>query len=158
MLHHDIARSFVLDFNRFSDLAALLTTDIPKRYTSSFPPVDVYQLDNNWIIRLAVAGYTKDDLSISVEDDQLIVKSIKLDSEAHQLNPAAKVIFNGISKRAFERRWQLNQGMEVTEVVLHDGMLTIGVTQHVPSVTTKTIPIQSEPTATFSNKIAGMLK
>ncbi len=131
MFERDIARSFVLDFNRVNDLFNLLNTDVPKRYVSSFPPADVFQLENDWVIRMAVAGFTRNEIEVSVEDEQLIVKSAKAVNDL-KLPEGAKILQSGIGKRAFERRWKLSQGMEVVDVVLQDGILTIGVTQQVP--------------------------
>ena len=157
MLHNNTARAFVLDFNRVNDLFNLLNTDIPKRYMPSFPPADVYQLGNDWVIRMAVAGYTKDDIQVQVEDEQLIVKSTKADTEV-KLPEGVKVIQSNISKRAFERRWQLSEGMEVVDVVLQDGMLNIGVTKHTPEhKKPKTFDIASKPTLAFKERISGLL-
>lgn len=156
MFQDNVARSFVLDFNRVNDLINLLNTDIPKRYTAPFPPTDVYQMDSHWVIRMALAGYSKDDISVSVEDEQLTVKSTKAESE-HTAPIGARIIHNGISKRAFERRWKLSEGMEVVDVVLQDGMLSIGITQHIPeNKKPKKFKINSTPSVEFDKQLTAI--
>lgn len=126
-------RHFFLDYDRLHNLITMASTDIPKRFTANFPPVDVYQLENLWVIRMAVAGFTASDLDVSVEEEQLIVKSSARGEDEVAAHPAnLRIHQRGIGKRAFERRWQLSEGMEVTEVALQDGILTIGVTQMIP--------------------------
>jgi molecular chaperone IbpA len=154
---NDILRSFVLDFNRVNNLLTLLDTDIPKRYATPYPPVDVVQVDNTWAIRMAVAGYSAKEISVSVEDEQLIVKSAKV--EPTQLPEGAKVLQNGISKRAFERRWKLSEGMKITEVAMEDGILTIIVDQEIPeNKKPKQFDITKKLSHTMQSKIAGLLQ
>ena len=93
----------------------------------SFPPYDLLKLDDDkYRLSLAVAGFTKDDITVSVEDSSLMITgdiTEVLDAE---------VLHKGIAGRKFVRSFALGEYMEVTSAELKDGMLHVHVVRIVP--------------------------
>ena len=75
---------------------------------------------------LAVAGFSKDNINISIDNDSLIIKG-----ELVEVTDA-EVIHKGIAGRKFTRTFALGEYMEVTGAKLEDGLLTINITRIVP--------------------------
>ena len=114
---------FFIGFNR--ELSRLNTAH--KTNLQSYPPYDLIKLDEDtYTISVAVAGFTKTDIDISVDNGTLIIKgdiSEVIDAE---------IIHKGIAGRKFVRSFALGEYMEVTSAELKDGMLNIHVVRIVP--------------------------
>jgi len=93
----------------------------------SYPPYDILKLDEDtYKISLAVAGFSKDNIDVSVDNGTLIVKG-----EIVEVTDA-EVVHKGIAGRKFTRSFALGEYMEVTGADLKDGMLHINVERIVP--------------------------
>ena len=93
----------------------------------SYPPYDILKLDEDtYKISLAVAGFSKDDINVSVDNGTLIIKG-----EIAEVTDA-EVVHKGIAGRKFIRTFALGEYMEVTGAELKDGMLTIHIDRIVP--------------------------
>lgn len=125
----DIAGLFLLDFQRFATQIEHARSQEVKRFVGNYPPVNIIRQNNDWIIEIALAGYLTDDVAVTTEDGQLIVKCIR---QPDELDDNVHYIHRGISKRAFERRWQLEADMEITNASFDNGMLTINITRVIP--------------------------
>lgn len=121
-----IPSSFLLDGERITRLLQQATGgDRP-----NYPPVDIYRTGENWTVQIAVAGYSRPDLSVEIDaDHQLVVKGTKPD---RPVEPGTESVSIGISRRAFERRWQMNEWMEIESAKLADGILTVNVKESLP--------------------------
>jgi molecular chaperone IbpA len=114
---------FFIGFNRelerFNNLSRVNNT--------AFPPYDLLKLDeDNYQLTLAVAGFTKEDLTVSIEDGSLwITGEVTSVSEG-------EVVHKGIAARKFTRIFELSEYMEVSSVELKDGMLNIHVLRNLP--------------------------
>jgi len=114
---------FFIGFNR--DLGRLNSAH--KTNTTSYPPYDLLKLDEDtYQILLAVAGFSKEDIDLSVENGTLIIKGAIIEATD------AEVIHKGIASRKFVRSFALGEYMEVTSAELKDGMLHINVVRIVP--------------------------
>lgn len=93
----------------------------------TYPPYDVLKLDEDtYQVSIAVAGFTKNDIGISVEDNTLIVRGeIKEVTDGEYLH-------KGIASRKFTRTFALGEYMEVAGAEIKDGMLHINVNRIVP--------------------------
>jgi len=92
-----------------------------------FPPYDLLKLDDdNYIITLAVAGFSKESLDILVDKGTLIIKGEQVTVTD------AEVLHKGIAARKFTRSFALGEYMEVTTADLTNGMLSITVTRNIP--------------------------
>ena len=114
---------FFICFNR--ELSRLNTAH--KTNSQSYPPYDLIRLDEDtYKISLAVAGFSKEDIDVSVDNGTLIIKGEIVDVED------VEVVHKGIAGRKFVRSFALGEYMEVTSAELKDGMLHIHVVRIVP--------------------------
>jgi molecular chaperone IbpA len=93
----------------------------------SFPPYNLKKVsDNQYQLEMAVAGFSKTDIDITIEGDQLIVKGeVKAD-------PNANYIYKEIAERAFERSFTLADSVVVKNAGMFNGLLKIMLEQLVP--------------------------
>lgn len=93
----------------------------------TYPPYDVLKLDEDtYQVSIAVAGFTKNDIEISVEDNTLIVKGEIVEVAD------GEYLHKGIASRKFTRTFALGEYMEVAGAEIKDGMLHIGIDRIVP--------------------------
>jgi len=93
---------------------------IAKTSAESYPPYNIEQLDETGLrITLAVAGFSADDLSVHVEDNQLVIRG-KQSEENDRI-----YLHRGIAARQFQRSFVLADGIEVTGASLDNGLLNI---------------------------------
>ena len=114
---------FFIGFNR--DLARL--NNAHRINSQSYPPYDILKLDEDtYRISLAVAGFTKEDIDVSIDNGTLNIKG-----EIVEVIDA-EVVHKGIAGRKFTRSFALGEYMEVTGADMKDGMLHINVERIVP--------------------------
>jgi len=114
---------FFIGFNR--ELSRLNTAH--KTNSQSYPPYDLLKLDEDtYQISLAIAGFSKEDINVSVDNGTLIIKG-----EIVEVTDA-QVVHKGIAARKFIRSFALGEYMEVTSAELKDGMLHVHVVRIVP--------------------------
>ena len=95
----------------------------------SYPPYNIERTDENaYRISVAVAGFTQDDLSIEVKENTLTIRGEK----APESERKAEVLYQGIAARAFERRFQLADGVQVTGAALENGLLHVDLVREIP--------------------------
>jgi len=100
-------------------------TDVKK--TTSFPPYNIIKVDDdNYTVELAVAGYSKDDIDITVDNDLLVVKSNKIEKGKEEF------VHQGIAERTWEQQFVLGEYMKVAKASLKDGLLVITVERELP--------------------------
>jgi len=96
----------------------------------SFPPYNIEKLaDGEYGISMAVAGFSQDEIDVTVQDNVLIVVG-RAGEEASQ--PERQFLHRGIAKRAFERRFQLADTIKVTAASYANGLLNIALVREVP--------------------------
>ena len=114
---------FFIGFNR--ELGRLNTAH--KTNLQSYPPYDLLKLDEDtYRLSLAIAGFTQDDLKISIDNGTLIIKG-----EIVEVIDA-EIVHKGIAGRKFVRSFALGEYMEVTGAEMKDGMLHINIDRVVP--------------------------
>jgi HSP20 family molecular chaperone IbpA len=92
-----------------------------KSANDGYPPYNIEQIgDATWRITLAVAGFAAKDLSVTLEDNQLLV------SGGQDQKEARAYLYRGIANRQFQRRFVLANGIEITRASLENGLLNIG--------------------------------
>ena len=124
----------MVGFDRlFGDMDRLFTHQAP-----SYPPYNIERIsDSEYVITIAVAGFSKGDLSVTVDNGQLTVSGHKEDSEEQTS------LHKGIATRDFTRSWNLAEFVEVESAECRDGMLKISLKQEVPeALKPKTIEIK----------------
>jgi molecular chaperone IbpA len=87
----------------------------------SYPPYNIRQVkENKYVIEMAVAGFAKSDIEVTLEGNKLIVKGVSQDTDAPE-----DFIFKGISNRNFTREFKLNDKIEIDNAEMANGMLRI---------------------------------
>ena len=117
--------SRLIGFDRVFDAVTKLHT-VEGGQSNSFPPYNIKKLDaENYEIQIALAGFSKSELNISVEDGNLVVKGEQEKSEDEFLH-------KGIAERNFTRTWALADEVKVSGSKLEDGVLTISLVHEIP--------------------------
>lgn len=112
----------------FDHLNRLMDSATRRDTSSSYPPYNIEKLsEDEYQISIAVAGFSEDELSITLTDGTLIVAGNSNEDEDD-----SRFIHRGIAKRAFERRFQLAETIEVVEASFNHGMLLINLKRIVP--------------------------
>ena len=115
---------FFIGFNR--EMERLANVQLASRQTN-YPPYDLLKLDDDtYKLSVAVAGFSKDDIEVSVDNGTLIIKGEITDVLD------AEVVHKGIAGRKFTRTFALGEFMEVTGAEMKDGMLHIDIDRIVP--------------------------
>lgn len=116
-----------IGFDRFASLLDhALRSD---QNNNGYPPYNIEVLDENrYAITLAVAGFSRDELSIEVEQGVLTVKGSKDNDSKEQ----RQFLHRGIANRSFERKFNLAEFVEVTDASSDDGLLTISLVKEIP--------------------------
>jgi molecular chaperone IbpA len=96
----------------------------------AYPPYDIEQTDaDHYRVTMAVAGFKPEEVEVVLHENTLTVSGrAKTESKSE----SAKMLYRGIAKRAFERRFQLADHIKVENAGLEDGLLTIDLAREVP--------------------------
>ena len=107
----------------------------------NFPPYNIVKTgDNKYDVELALAGFNKKDIDVTVEDGILTIKSIVKDSKEDK---EEGVIHKGIAKRYFSKSFTIADDVEVKGAELKDGLLKVSLERIIPeSKKAKTISIK----------------
>ena len=118
----------------FKDLEQLTATF----ENTNYPPYNLYTTDkNSYILELALAGFSKADITIELKNNQLVITGEKT-SEKDLV-----YIYRGISSKKFTRAFMLDKHIEVTDATFTNGILSIELTKHIPEhAKAKTIAIK----------------
>jgi molecular chaperone IbpA len=106
-----------------------LINEAQKRFDSEsgFPPYDIIRKDEStYLIRLAVAGFSRDELTITAKQNLLTVSGQKKPDEKHQY------LHQGLTGQAFERHFNLADHVEVRGASYENGILEIELRQEIP--------------------------
>ena len=121
----------------FEPLANLLERTA-KSGSEGYPPYNIEQTsDLSYRITLAVAGFSEADLSVTLEDRQLVIRGRQAEDE-----PARVFLHRGIGARQFQRIFILAEGVEVGDAIMENGFLHLNLTQLVPDSIIKNIAIK----------------
>jgi molecular chaperone IbpA len=138
-----------MDMNQYKELSIGMDTLFSRLFetsnTQAFPPYNIYRIgDNNFKIELALAGYLKKDIEITLKDGVLSVISLNSPSNLyetacfegrhHKLEHDESVyeVHRGITGKQFKRSFQLAENIKVNKAVFTEGILTIDLEQLVP--------------------------
>ena len=114
---------------------------VAKTSGEGYPPYNIEQIgDNGLRITLAVAGFSMDDLNVSVEDNQLVIRGRNSDDESGRA-----FLHRGIAARQFQRSFVLAEGIEITGAVLDNGLLHIDLERKIVEPEVRTIKIECAP-------------
>jgi molecular chaperone IbpA len=103
-------------------------SDVENRtQTNNYPPFNlVKHSESNFEIELAVAGFSKEEITVEIDQDQLIIRGQKVADDSKEY------LHRGLAARDFEKSWTLADHMEVDEVELTNGILSVKITRMIP--------------------------
>jgi molecular chaperone IbpA len=117
-------RHSTVGFDRLFDL---LESSLPSQVAENYPPFDLVQEnEDRYRITLAVAGFRREEIDVTAQQNQLIVSGRKQDEDG------SRYIHRGIATRAFERRFGLADHVQVKSADLRDGILSIELEREIP--------------------------
>ena len=98
---------------------------------TNYPPHNIVKYsEDNYAIEVAVAGFTKEEISVSVDQDQLSISGIKHRQGGD--NADVEYLHRGLAARDFEQIFRLAEYMEVKGAEVKDGMLRIDIERIIP--------------------------
>ena len=110
---------------------------VSKTSGDGYPPYNVLQADDDRLrISLAVAGFSEDELSVTVEQNQLHIHG------RQEEDPDAIYLHRGIAARRFHRTFLLAESIEVEGATLDNGLLNIDLIRPEPAQSVRTVEIQ----------------
>lgn len=108
-----------------------------------YPPYNIEQTGENRLrITLAVAGFTMDDLQVTVEDAELVVRGKCRGKDGDE----RVFIHRGIAQRQFQRAFVLAEGIEICSATLDNGLLNIDLERPIHEPKVRTVKIESPGT------------
>lgn len=128
----------------FDRLAPMLETALRNDHAAAYPPYDIEVIDENrYAITIAVAGFERSELDIQVEKGVLTIRGKK-----EAVKSDRRYLHQGIARRAFERKFNLADHVEVTDASLNNGLLAVSLVREIPeAMKPKSIPISDNRTA-----------
>lgn len=110
-----------------------------KSDNNGYPPFNIEQTSaNSYRITLAVAGFAEADLSIQVEDRQLVIRGRQAEDDDGRV-----FLHRGIAARQFQRTFVLADGVEVAGAAMENGLLHVDLSKAEPEKVVQTIKIKS---------------
>jgi HSP20 family molecular chaperone IbpA len=126
----------------FDEIERIL--DRVSKGSDGYPPYNIERLPRDpqnperLRITLALAGFTRDQLDVSIEESQLVIRGRQQDDKTRQF------LHRGIAARQFQRTFVLADGMEVMGADLRNGLLSIDLVRPQPERIVKSIAINAE--------------
>ena len=119
-------------FNHFESMFDYDTVNV-----SNYPPYNIVKTgDNKYDVEVALAGFNKKDINVSVENGMLTIESKTEDkskvSDLKSEDKDGEVIHKGISKRYFKKSFTISDDVEVKGAELKDGMLRVSMEKIIP--------------------------
>ena len=118
---HKSLDPFTVGYDKFfkdvEDIAKTVAKNVP-----AYPPYNIKQVkDNKYVIEMAVAGFAKSDIEVTLEGNKLVIKGATVDSS----DDADNFIYKGIANRSFQRSFTLADKIEIKDAELVNGMLKV---------------------------------
>ena len=96
---------------------------------TAYPPFNLKKTDDNvYVIEMAVAGFGRQDIEMTLEDNKLIIKG----NVSNDSNEKTESIYKGIAERPFNRSFVLNDNVEIKNAQLINGMLKVWLEHMIP--------------------------
>ena len=121
----------------FEQLERLLERNA-KSGNEGYPPFNIEQTsDNSYRITLAVAGFSQEDLAITIEARQLVIRGRQGDDRDGRV-----YLHRGIAARQFQRSFVLADGVDVGEALMENGLLHVDLTRAQPETVVQSVRIR----------------
>ncbi|MFC5386215.1 Hsp20 family protein [Aquamicrobium segne] len=114
----------------FDRLFTMLDTLGQPEVGQTYPPYNIEKTgEDAYRISMAVAGFSEDEIFIEAHRNVLTIKGERKDTDE---NKASELLYRGIASRAFERRFQLADHVDVVGAALKNGLLHIDLQRNIP--------------------------
>ena len=128
---------YAVGFDRVFDRLDHYVTNQSRMTPGGFPPYNIRtEGDYNYVIEMALAGLSKDDLEVQVADGTLTVRSLKKEESeqdaGYKRMAGEEFLHQGISYRQFSRSWTLADDVVVNEAKMENGMLSVHLERVIP--------------------------
>jgi molecular chaperone IbpA len=101
----------------------------PRLQNSNYPPHNIVKYsDSAYAIEVAVAGFSKEEITVEVDQAQLVVRGVQATADTD----TKEYLHRGLASRDFEQSWTLAEYMEVKGAEVKDGMLIVQIERIVP--------------------------
>ena len=118
--------------NVFDHFERMFEDDFRGLSVPNFPPYNIVKTGKNtYDVELALAGYSKKDIDVSLEEGVLTIKSVK-SAEEKEVEDNNGVLHQGIAKRYFSKAFTIADDVEVKGAELKDGLLKISMERIIP--------------------------
>jgi molecular chaperone IbpA len=118
---------FSIGYDKMFDRLELFNTALSKA-VPGYPPYNIKKTEKNfYVLELAVAGFSKEDIDIELTDGSLTVSASAKTSDSKE-----EFLHKGIADRSFKRKFELADNVEIRNADLKDGMLKISLEYIVP--------------------------
>ena len=123
LINFDPFKNFSIGFDRMFDSL----NEVSRLNTSNFPPYNIRKLkDGKYLVEMALAGFSKEDLKCELQDGVLTIEAKKEKKDVENL------IHQGIASRSVLRKFTLSEYVKVDDADFKDGMLKIKLYQDLP--------------------------
>ena len=95
--------------------------------STSYPPYNILKSDNNYTISLAIAGFSKDEIDISLQENELLIKGT-----SEEKDKDVEFLHRGIAGRNFERKFRLADTVKVSDASYENGLLNVYLEREIP--------------------------
>ncbi|WP_413204411.1 Hsp20 family protein [Rhodospirillum sp. A1_3_36] len=113
---------------------------VSKNQAEGYPPYNIEQTSEIGLrITLAVAGFAETDLSVAVEDNQLVIRGKRQNDDCERI-----YLHRGIASRQFQRAFVLAEGIEISGASLENGLLHVDLERPIPETKVRHIPIDAK--------------
>ena len=96
---------------------------------NNYPPFNLEKRGDTYTITIAVAGFNKDEIEVSLDQDQLIISGEK---KAVEISEEVEYLHRGLAHRSFERTFGLSEHMEVRSAEIKNGLLSVIIERIIP--------------------------
>jgi molecular chaperone IbpA len=113
----------------FDELFNNIENRFANQINNNYPPYNILKHDeNSYELEIAVTGFAKDEVTVEIDQNQLVVKGERKREESEE----TQYLHKGLANRDFTRSWTLAEHMEVGEGSIKNGVLTIALKRVVP--------------------------
>ena len=126
----------------FDDLFNNFENRFANQLNNNYPPYNIVKHDDNtYELEIAVTGFAKDEVTVEIDQNQLIVKGVRSKTS----DETVEFLHRGLAFRDFTRSWALAEHMEVGEGSMKNGVLTVSIKRVVPeSLKPRVLKIKAE--------------
>ena len=119
---HKTLDPFTVGYDKFFKDIEEVTKNVTKN-VPSYPPYNIKQVSKNkYVIEMAVAGFAKSDIEITLEGNKLVIKGAAKENE---LKEEENFLFKGIANRDFTRSFTIADKIEIGQAEMVNGMLRV---------------------------------